>query len=83
MPDDRDRSVFRQQQVEAAREKLKQGVTPDDLIRDLHADRLSIVECIWIVSTATGLPLETAKNLVVAHSVWSQPANPGATGGTP
>lgn len=83
MPDDEDRSVFRLQHVDEAKRKLRQGISPADVVKDLHGKGLSIVECIWVMSTATGLPLETAKNLVISHPIWS-PGEPGpaATGGT-
>jgi hypothetical protein len=80
MPDDQDqdRSIFRLQHVDEAKDKLKRGVLPEELIRDLHAQGLSIVECIWVISTASGLSLEATKNLVVHHPVWEGKGEPGA-----
>lgn len=78
MSDDQERSIFRLQHVDEAKLLLRKGTSPEDVIRELHGKGLSIVECIWVMSSASGLPLETAKNLVVSHPVWNQQGEPGA-----
>jgi hypothetical protein len=82
MPDDPDRSSFRLRYVEEAKQQLRQGLAPADVVKYLHGQGLSVVECIWVMSTASGLPLESAKNIVLSQPIWN-PGQPGTTGGTP
>ena len=77
MSDEEDRSIFRLEHVDDAKQMLKNGVLPEDVIRQLHDKGLTIVECIWVMSSASGLALETAKDLVVNHPVWNNQGEPG------
>ena len=77
MSDEEERSIFRLKHVDDAKQMLKHGVLLEDVIRQMHDNGLTIVECIWVMSSASGLPLETAKDLVVNHQVWKQ-GEPGA-----
>jgi hypothetical protein len=67
---DMDRLLLREKSLAESRAKLAQGTRLEDLIVPLHDAGLSLVESIWVLTRASGRPVNDLKNLVSTHPVW-------------
>lgn len=58
--------------IETVRYRLGQGVSLEDVVAELHADGLTIIQSIRVVREASDLTLGQAKEVVSSHPVWAE-----------
>jgi len=58
--------------VDRIRCRLGQGVSPEDVVAELHQNGLTIIQSIRVLRDASSLTLGQAKDIVSSHPVWAE-----------
>jgi len=58
--------------VGSLRSRLREGASLSDIVAELHASGLTIIESIHVVREACSISLGQAKEIVTSHPVWAK-----------
>lgn len=57
--------------VEDCQEQVARGASQEDIIANLHAQGVNIIESMRVIREVYGVGLGDAKRIVTAHPVWT------------